>query len=113
MGEVHLWRWDAGVKETACNSCACVHGHVIRLCLLSGLRRARLCPPDLVAEGIIKVKVGEEGLHFIKHNSPGEPSHKENWSQKKLFKKGQIRKHPLKYQLQITRKRRKTLAWNR
>ena len=27
--------------------------------------------PDLAAEGITKVEVGEEGLHFIKINGPG------------------------------------------
>ena len=28
--------------------------------------------PDLAAEGITRVKVGEEGLHFIRNNEPGE-----------------------------------------
>ena len=27
--------------------------------------------PDLAAEGITRVEVGEEGLHFIKSNEPG------------------------------------------
>ena len=27
--------------------------------------------PDLAAEGITRVEVGEEGLHFIKNNEPG------------------------------------------
>ena len=27
--------------------------------------------PDLVAEGITRVEVGEEGLHFIKNREPG------------------------------------------
>ena len=27
--------------------------------------------PDLVAEGITRVEVGEEGLHFITNNEPG------------------------------------------
>ena len=27
--------------------------------------------PDLAAEGITRVEVGEEGLHFIRNNEPG------------------------------------------
>ena len=27
--------------------------------------------PDLAAEGITRVEVGEEGLHFIRNNDPG------------------------------------------
>ena len=27
--------------------------------------------PDLAAEGITKVEVGEEGLHFVRDNDPG------------------------------------------
>jgi len=27
--------------------------------------------PDLAAEGITRVEVGEEGLHFIRNNQPG------------------------------------------
>ena len=27
--------------------------------------------PDLAAEGITRVEVGEEGLHFIRNNGPG------------------------------------------
>ena len=30
--------------------------------------------PDLAAEGITRVEVGEEGLHFIRNNKPGEAS---------------------------------------
>ena len=30
--------------------------------------------PDLAAEGITRVEVGEEGLHFIRTNEPGELS---------------------------------------
>ena len=29
--------------------------------------------PDLAAEGITRVEVGEEGLHFIKQRETGEP----------------------------------------
>ena len=29
--------------------------------------------PDLAAEGITRVEVGEEGLHFISDQQPGEP----------------------------------------
>ena len=32
--------------------------------------------PDLAAEGITKVEVGEEGLHFIRNNQQGELSNK-------------------------------------
>ena len=32
--------------------------------------------PDLAAEGITRVEVGEEGLHFITSNEPGELSDK-------------------------------------
>ena len=31
--------------------------------------------PDLAAEGITRVEVGEEGLHFIKQRETGEPPH--------------------------------------
>ena len=31
--------------------------------------------PDLVAEGITRVEVGDEGLHFIKQRDTGEPPH--------------------------------------
>ena len=31
--------------------------------------------PDLAAEGIARVVVGEEGLHFIKQRETGEPPH--------------------------------------
>ena len=36
--------------------------------------RGKFCSvhPDLAAEGITRVEVGEEGLHFIKTNEPGE-----------------------------------------
>ena len=30
--------------------------------------------PDMAAEGITSVEVGEEGLHFIRTNEPGELS---------------------------------------
>ena len=32
--------------------------------------------PDLAAEGITRVEVGEDGLHFITSNEPGELLHK-------------------------------------
>ena len=40
--------------------------------------------PDLEAEGITRVEVGEEGLHFIRANLPGIKS---NWNAADLFPK--------------------------
>ena len=60
--------------------------------------------PDLAAEGITRVEVGEEGLHFITSNEPGELSDKTDIKillSYKSFQRRQIRRHPLKWQPQM------------